>query len=84
MVLGSDPRFAAVVTERVVTAQVLRRRVSLTESVGATVIATRACARDVVTWRVVIDPGVVDDVAAGAVAAAANRAVAELRSLAGC
>ncbi len=83
--LRSDRRFAAVVAERVATSQVLRRRVSLTESVDATIVATRVSARDTtVTWRVMIDPGAVDGVGRAAVAAAADHAIAELKALAGC
>lgn len=79
--LFADQKFALLAADRVAAAQVLCRRVQLTEAVAATVLATRTPGRDEVAWRVLLDAAYRDD---PAVAAAARRAIAELRALAGC
>lgn len=78
--LPTDRRFASLVAERVAAAQVLRRRVQLTRTVAATVLATRSPGEEV-TWRVMLDAGSEDG---PEVERAARRAVLDLRGLAGC
>jgi hypothetical protein len=77
----TDRRFAALAADQVAAAQVLRRRVQLTDAAAATVLATRSTGDDAMTWRVFVDSGHEDD---PDIARAASRAVAELRALAGC
>jgi hypothetical protein len=79
--LLTDRRFASLAADRVSAALVLRRRVQLTTTVAATVLATRTAGVDGVAWRVVLDAGHEND---REVASAARRAVAELRAAAGC
>lgn len=79
--VSTEQGFAALAAERVAASQVLRRRVQLTGTKAATVVATRTPGRDGVTWRVFLDQGREDD---PAVARAAARALADLRALAGC
>lgn len=78
--LPTDRRLASLAVDRIAAAQVLRRRVWLTERVAATVLATRASGEDVI-WRVLVDGGGENN---PDVANAARRVVAELRGLAGC
>jgi hypothetical protein len=80
VVLLTDRSFAALASERVAAAQVMRRRVRLTETVVATIVATRTPDSDEVIWRVWLDAGHDDP----QLAQAAQRVVTELRRLAGC
>jgi hypothetical protein len=79
--LLTDRKFASLVADRVAASQLLRRRVQLTETVVATVVATRTPGLGGVDWRVWFDAGHRND---PDVARAARRAVADLRRLAGC
>lgn len=76
-----DRAFASFAAERVAAAQVLCRHVQLTETVAALVLATRTPGADEVRWRVLFDAGGDDD---PAIVVAAQRALAEVRALAGC
>jgi hypothetical protein len=82
VVVASDRGLASLAAERVGASQVLRRRVQLSPTVGATVTALREPKAGEIRWRVDLTPPTA--ATEPAIADAAERVLAELRGLAGC
>jgi hypothetical protein len=82
VVVASDRRLASLAAEVVSATQVLRRRVQLSPSVGATITAVRDAQAGGIRWRVDLAPPTA--AAEPGIAAAAERALVELRGLTGC
>lgn len=79
--IPSDHRFAVFVAERVAAAQVLRRRVPLSQHAVALVVALRQPGDVSLQWRVLVDGA---DADTQGVQEAADRVLAQLRELVGC
>jgi hypothetical protein len=73
---------ALFILERVAATQVLRRRVRVSQSAVAVVVALRRPGTDSVRWRLQVDGP--DDGRSESAHEAAGRVLAEIRELAGC